>query len=73
MFPVSELQLKIPQSFFFRYVREQPDVDFQGATRAKKRQRVPVVLSTREVTRLLELLPTKFRLMGACSMEQVCG
>jgi len=50
--------------FFFRYVREQPDVDFQGATRAKKRQRVPVVLSTREVTRLLELLPTKFRLMG---------
>ncbi len=64
MFPVSEFQLKIPQLFFFRYVREQPDVDFQGATRAKKRQRVPVVLSTREVTRLLELLPTKFRLMG---------
>jgi integron integrase len=50
--------------FFFRYVREMPDVDFQGATRAKKRQRVPVVLSKAEVTRLFELLPTKFRLMG---------
>jgi integron integrase len=50
--------------FFFRYVREQPDVDFQGATRAKKRPRIPVVLSKAELTRLLELLPTKFRLMG---------
>jgi integron integrase len=50
--------------FFFRYVREQPEVDFRGATRAKKRTRVPVVLSKMEVTRLLELLPTKFRLMG---------
>lgn len=50
--------------FFFRYVREQPDVDFRGATRAKKRQRVPVVLSKKEVARLLELLPPKFRLMG---------
>jgi integron integrase len=50
--------------FFFRHVREQPDVEFQGATRAKKRQRIPVVLSKTELTRLLELLPTKFRLMG---------
>ncbi len=50
--------------FFFRYVREQPDIDFRRATRAKKRIRVPVVLSQKEVTRLLELLPTKFRLMG---------
>ena len=50
--------------FFFRYVKEQPNVDFRGATRAKKRIRVPVVLSQKEVTRLLELLPTKFRLMG---------
>lgn len=50
--------------FFFRYVLEQSDVDFQGATRAKKRQRIPVVLSQGEVTRLLELLPTRFRLMG---------
>ena len=50
--------------FFFRYVREQPNVDFRGATRAKKRTRIPVVLSQAEVTRLLELLPTKFRLMG---------
>lgn len=50
--------------FFFRHVRGQPDVDFRGATRAKKRQRIPVVLSKTEVTRLLELLPPKFRLMG---------
>ena len=50
--------------FFFRHVRGQTDVNFQGATRAKKRQRMPVVLSKQEVTRLLELLPTKFRLMG---------
>ena len=47
--------------FFFRHVRGQTDVNFQGATRAKKRQRVPVVLSRQEVTHLLELLPTKFR------------
>jgi hypothetical protein len=47
--------------FFFWHVRGQSYVDFQGATRAKTRQRVPVVLSAREVTHLLELLPTKFR------------
>ena len=64
MAPTGQNQCFNALLFFFRYVREQPDVDFQGATRAKKRQRVPVVLSTREVTRLLELLPTKFRLMG---------
>lgn len=50
--------------FFFRWVRDQPDVEFKGAIRAKKRQRIPVVLSKGEVTRLLELLPAKFRLMG---------
>jgi integron integrase len=50
--------------FFFRYVREQSNVNFQGATRAKKRTRVPVVLSKVELTRLLDLMPTKFRLMG---------
>jgi hypothetical protein len=27
--------------FFFRYAREQSNVNFQGATRAKKRTRVP--------------------------------
>jgi integron integrase len=50
--------------FFFRYVLEQPEADFQGATRAKKRQRIPVVLSKAEILRLLELLPPRFRLMG---------
>ncbi|MGC6423508.1 MAG: integron integrase [Lentimonas sp.] len=50
--------------FFFRYVLNQPEVDFSGATRAKKRQRIPVVLSKAEVTRVLELLPVRFRLMG---------
>ncbi|MEM0965419.1 MAG: integron integrase [Verrucomicrobiota bacterium] len=50
--------------FFFRHVLNQSEVNFHGATRATKRQRVPVVLSKPEVTRLLELLPTRFRLMG---------
>jgi integron integrase len=50
--------------FFFRYVLEHEEIDFKGATRAKKRQRIPVVLSRSEVARLLEELPSKFRLMG---------
>ncbi|MCH6256427.1 integron integrase [Puniceicoccaceae bacterium K14] len=50
--------------FFFRHVLQREDVEFNGAERAKKRQRIPVVLSVREVTRLLELMPANFRLMS---------
>ena len=50
--------------YFFRYVLEQPEVDFQGAIRAKKRERILVVLSVDEVTRALDCLSPNFRLMG---------
>ena len=50
--------------YFFRYVLEQTDVDFKGATRAKKRVRMPVVLSQSEVARVLDYLSRQFRLMG---------
>ncbi len=39
--------------FFFRHVLEMTDVNFRGATRSKKKQRIPVVLSKREVNRLI--------------------
>ncbi len=48
--------------FFFRYALGQPEVNFQGATRAKGRKRVPVVLSKGEVKRLLDGMPSRFRL-----------
>ena len=50
--------------FFFRYVREIPDVELAGAVRSKRRRRIPVVLSKRETSVLLEALPGRFRLMG---------
>jgi integron integrase len=50
--------------YFFRYVLKQVDVNFRGAIRAKKRIRVPVVLSQSEVSRVLEYLSGQFRLMG---------
>jgi len=50
--------------YFFRSVLKQPDVSFKGAVRAKKRIRVPVILSQSEVARVLESLSGSFRLMG---------
>ena len=50
--------------YFFRHVLKKTEVNFKGATRAKKRTRVPVVLSQSEVTRVLENLSGPFRLMG---------
>ena len=50
--------------YFFRYVLKQENVDFRGATRAKKRIRVPVVLSQPEVARVLDYLPVQFRIMA---------
>ena len=50
--------------YFFRYVLKQTDVDFKGAIRAKKRIRVPVVLSKSEVVRVLEYLHAQFRIMA---------
>lgn len=47
--------------FLFRHVLEQPEVNFRGAVRAKKRKRIPVVLTRSEVTRLLENMPGRFR------------
>ena len=48
--------------YFFRHVLKQTDINFKGAIRAKKRIRVPVVLSQSEVTRVLEYLPVRFRI-----------
>ncbi|MCB1123100.1 MAG: integron integrase [Verrucomicrobiae bacterium] len=48
--------------FFFRNVLGQPEVNFRGAIRSKKRKRIPVVLTKGEVTRLLENMPAQFRL-----------
>jgi integron integrase len=62
--PSSQSQAFNALLYFFRYVLEQPDVDFQGAIRAKKRARIPVVLSIDEVTRALDRLPPNFRLLG---------
>ena len=50
--------------YFFRYVLKQSDVKFRGAVRAKKRIRVPVVLSKLEVARVLDYLPIRFRIMA---------
>jgi len=50
--------------FFFRHVRGIPDVRFEGAVRAKKRKKLPVVLSVDEMSRLLEGLSKEFELMA---------
>jgi site-specific recombinase XerD len=62
--PTSQTQAFNALLYFFRYVLNQPEVDFRGAIRAKKRLRIPVVLSIDEVTRALDRLPANFRLMG---------
>jgi len=57
--------------FFFRHVLGQEDVVIRGVTRAKKRERIPVVLSTREVSELLDELAVKYQLMGR--LQYGCG
>lgn len=50
--------------FFFRHVLDKSEVNFRGATRSKKRIRIPVVLTKAEVQRLLENLPARYQLPG---------
>jgi hypothetical protein len=50
--------------FFFRYVLNQSEVNFRGATRSRKKVHIPVVLTKDEVTRLLDHLPTNLQLTG---------
>jgi len=50
--------------FFFRHVLRREDVDFGGVTRARKKRRLPVVLSQEETKRLIESLPEGLRLLA---------
>ncbi len=50
--------------FFYRHVLGQAEVEFKGATRAPQRRRMPVVLSTAEVERLLGAFTPQFSLMA---------
>ncbi|MDA0348371.1 MAG: integron integrase [Verrucomicrobia bacterium] len=50
--------------FFFRHVLDLREVNFRGATRSRKRHRIPVVLTKSEVSRLLENLPISYQLAG---------
>lgn len=51
--------------FLYRNVLNQPVGDISGATRAKKPQKLPVVLSRDEVTDVLSCLPGQNRLIGS--------
>jgi len=48
--------------FFFRWARGIENPNFGGVTRARKRRRLPVVLSVDEVKRLIDALPEEHRL-----------
>lgn len=51
--------------FFYRVVVERPPGDITSAARAKRPQRLPVVLSREEIRRLLTMLEGKHRLVAA--------
>ncbi|MEO0452640.1 MAG: integron integrase [Verrucomicrobiota bacterium] len=50
--------------FFFRHVREFEEVNFSGVKRAAKKKKLPVVLSVEETARLMDMLPSDFRMMA---------
>ena len=50
--------------FFFRHVLGREEVDFQGAVRARKARRVPVVLSVGEVGELFKYMEGMYGLMA---------
>lgn len=50
--------------FLYRHVLEQPLQEVSGVTRAKKPQKLPVVLTTQEVSQLLSALKGSYWLIG---------
>ncbi len=62
--PASQDQAFNALLFLFRHVLDRQDASFKGVVRAKKRPKVPVVLSVPEVQRLLDVLPEEYRFMA---------